>query len=63
MSEAEGPSETRRRRGSQGPIRSVDSGGRGNERVGDSLRSPSIQAGESSAPRLLPESGLIAVEM
>lgn len=31
--------------------------------VGDSLRSPSIQAGESPAPRLLPESGLIAVVM
>lgn len=50
-----------RRRGGQGLIRSVDSGGRGHQRVGDSLRSPSIQAGESPAPRLLPESGLIAV--
>lgn len=41
MSEAEGPMpETRRRRGGQGLIRTVDSGGRGHERVGDSLRSP-----------------------
>lgn len=55
--------ETRRRRGGQGLIRNVDSGGRGHEKVGSSLRRPSIQAGESPAPRLLPESGLLAVVM
>lgn len=55
--------ETRRRRGGQGLIRTVDSGGGGHERVGYSLRSPSIQAGESPAPRPLPESGLIAAAM
>lgn len=52
--------ETRRRRG-QGLISTVDSGGQGHEGGRDSLRRPSIQAGESPAPRPLPESGQIAV--
>lgn len=63
MSEAARPRGHGRRRGAAEVVRvssTVDSGGGGHEMVGDSLRSPSIQAGESPAPRPLPEGGLIA---